>query len=236
MKPNLLLMIVLLFGVSACGGESATTTPEPPTVAPTAVTAFRTAIPVVSTRTDRRASTLAPTGTPSQVPSVPPVTDTPTLAATFTVVPSETATRALVPSTRLPSTPTRVAGSPTPKLAPAVYVTALQIDPPAPKPKPAQFVFHVSFLNTVGEVVNYPRWRVLIFPKGQTKVIGDPQGASKTIANADSRQDTGPWSINAQATCEAFVAQPIWEREDGKQVPFLQPDGRNITIEFQVCP
>ena len=45
----------------------------------------------------------------------------------------------------------------TPELAAAVYVTALSVDPPEPKSKPAEFLFHVSFLNTVGENVNSPR-------------------------------------------------------------------------------
>jgi len=117
-----------------------------------------------------------------------------------------------------------------------VYVTGLSVDPPAPKSKPAEFRFHVKFLNTVGENVNYPRWRVLILPKGQTKAVGDPQGASKTIVNGASEQTTGVWSIKVAFGCESFVAQPVWENEDGKQTPLAMPDGKSAALEFQVCP
>lgn len=115
-------------------------------------------------------------------------------------------------------------------------MTRFQMDPAAPKSKPAEFFFTVSFLNTVGENVNYSRWRVLIFPKGQTNAIGDPRGISKTIANGTSQQITEAWSIKVTSVCESFLAQPVWENEDGKQTPVPQPDGKNLTLEFQVCP
>jgi len=117
-----------------------------------------------------------------------------------------------------------------------VYVTSLTVDPPQPKSKPAQFVFHVGFKNTVGETVNYPRWRVLIFRKGENRAIGDPQGETKSIANGDSTLSTTPFAINVTSTCEDFVAQPVWEDENAKQIPFPMPDGSAPSLEFQICP
>lgn len=226
MKRICFALVVIMVSVCACsGGNSAT--PNEPTAAPTlsnvTVSAPAT-LPVASTRTDRRAPTLAPTAPPTDLPTAtPPPTDTatPVVAPTATALP--TATRAVV-------------AAPTATLAPAVYVTAFSVDPPAPKSKPAQFLFHVAFLNTVGENVNYPRWRVLIFPKGQTRAAGDPQGGSKTITTGTSTQETELWSIKVTSTCEAFTAQPVWEDDNGKQTPFLQPDGQTIALDLQVCP
>lgn len=226
MKKLCFALVVMAFFASACSGGNSTT-PNEPTAAPTLqnVTVFAPAtLPVVSTRTDRRAPTLAPTAPPTDLPTATPLpadTATPVIAPTATALP--TATRAVV-------------APPTATLAPAVYVTAFNVDPPAPKSKPAQFLFHVAFLNTVGENVNYSRWRVLIFPKGQTKAVGDPQGASKTIATGASTQDTELWSIKVTSVCEAYTAQPVWEDDNGKQTPFLQPDGQAITLDLQVCP
>ncbi len=216
--------MAVLFCVSACSA----TTPAAP-IESTAIPATQTAVPVrtemptVSTRTDRRAPTLAPTETATDIPTPTPApSETATLAATETPLPSPTASRP--------------AATATPPLAAGVYVTAFRIEPAQPKSKPAEFHFRVAFLNTVGQAVNYPRWRVLISPKGQDKVTGDPQGESKTIANGASEQNTEAWSINVSSVCESFSARPIWEREDRVQVPLPAPDGKIPTIEFQVCP
>ncbi len=117
-----------------------------------------------------------------------------------------------------------------------MYVTALSVDPPQPRAKPAQFFFRVSFLNTVGADVHYPRWRVLIIPQGQSKAIGDPRGASPTIVNGVSQQTTEPWSVNVVASCQSYAAQPVWEDENGKQTPLPLPNGQAAALEFQVCP
>ncbi|TAH50703.1 MAG: hypothetical protein EYC68_12765 [Chloroflexota bacterium] len=224
MKQFLLIFITLLF-VSACSAPATPATSEA-TVAPQSQNATApapTALPVSNSSADRRAPTLAPSATPTEL-----ATPTPRPTNTETSVPTATAPP--------PASNTRANATATPNLAPAVYVTRIQVDPPAPKSKPAEFLFKVAFLNTVGENVNYPRWRVLIFPKGQAKPVGDPQGASKTIVNGASEQTTEVWSIRVTGACETFTAQPIWEDENGKQTALPQPDGKNIVLEFQVCP
>lgn len=231
MQRNLLLMLALILFASACSSGTNPTAEPAPTVAPSVTPpAFRTEIPVSNTRTNRVAPTLAPTQQPTEIPSATPAaTGTPPPTASPTSEPTLAPTT--VAATAAPSVPT-----PTPKLAPAVYVTNLQVMPPQPKSKPAEFSFTVSFLNTVGNDVNYPRWRVLIYPQGTDKPTGDPEGLSKTIANGASTQDTKPWSVRVATACEPFVAQPIWEREDGVQVPLARPDGKPSTLEFQICP
>lgn len=231
MNRTLLVLVAILLWVSACSAPN-TAAPTEPLPAPTlqnATAAVLPTIPVASTRTDRRAPTLGPTKTATNVPTdTPPPTETPLPSAASTLAPSATA----LPSATAP----RPAATATPNLAAGVYVTALRVDPPAPRSKPAQFLFRVSFLNTVGQAVNYARWRVLIFPQGQIKAVGDPQGASKTIANGASEQTTELWSIRVGAGCESFTAQPVWEDENGKQTPLPKTDGTPMILEFQVCP
>jgi hypothetical protein len=225
MRKNLLFAMLVLC-LSACSTATPAAPAQPTSAPPTQnVAPVSTEIPVVNTRTDRRAPTLAPT---EPATAVPTASETPTPSATATLAATETS---------LPlSTPSKPAPTATLELAAGVYVTAFRVEPAQPKSKPAEFHFHLAFLNTVGEAVNYPRWRVLIFPKGQDKAIGDPQGESKTIANGASEQNTQAWSINVTSVCETFTARPIWEREDRVQVPLPAPDGNIPSIEFQVCP
>jgi hypothetical protein len=225
-------LLTVMFVFAACSAPAASPQTPVPTATVPATNATPTATVFVSSSDGgRRAPTLAPTATATEV-----LEPTPTTIPSATALPSSTATTLPSATARVLPTNTRPNALPTPQLAAGVYVTSFQIDPPAPKSKPSEFLFHVSFLNTVGENVNYPRWRVLILPKGQSRAVGDPQGRSKTIVNGASKQMTEAWSINVNAVCESFVAQPVWENEDGKQTPFPQPDGKIPTIEFQVCP
>lgn len=239
LKPlnlQLYIGVALLVLVSACT-SGANTPAAPPLTEPTVAssnqnptTGAPATIPAAGTRTDRRAPTLAPTSQATETSVVPPTEiPTATSAATNTTAPTTVPTLAASPTARQPL------ATATPAAAPGVYVTTFRIDPPAPKSKPAEFFFQVGFLNTVGQVVNYPRWRVLILPKGQTKAVGDPQGTSKTIAPAASDQKTEVWSIKVIAGCETYIAQPVWEDEDGRQTPFTAPDGKAVGLEFQVC-
>lgn len=232
MKLHRIVFVLLLgiFFTSACTSPASVPTDAAPNTAPTIPppTAPPTDAPI-STRVERRAPTLESTATETEIP---PATEIPSATATEFSTATRAATETAIPA----ATDTRPPVTATALLEKAVYVTALKIEPPAPKAKPAEFFFTVNFLNTVGENVNYPRWRVLIFPKGQSRAIGDPQGVSKTIVNGVSQQTTENWSINLQGVCETFVAQPAWEGEDGSRNPFPQPNGANIELEFQVCP
>lgn len=214
-----------LFFLNACTSSATIPTEIAPTLAPSAQTATpEPTAAAISTRVERRAPTLAPTATativlPTEIPSA-----TATVENSATPLPSATNTRA------------NVALTATPALAKAVFVTKIKVEPPQPKSKPSEFFFTVNFLNTVGENVNYPRWRVLIFRQGETKTFADPEGTSKTIVVGASQQTTRPSSINVASVCESFTAQPVWEDENGKQNPLAQTDGKPVTMDFQVCP
>lgn len=234
--PFTLAFVILLLSVAACGGADSTPSP---TRTPTQVAQPTIALPtatqfVANPDGVRRAPTIAPTEIATALPSVT-ATIVPTEAPTATVLPTNTAT-ALPVATAVVAAKTRPAPTDAPNPAPGVYVTGFRLDPPAPKTKPAEFFFTVNFLNTVGEPVNYPLWRVLILPRGQTKAVGDPRGASKTIAVGASEQKTEPWSIRAASACDAYTAQPVWQDEEGRQTPLNKPDGSSVTLDFQVCP
>jgi hypothetical protein len=115
-------------------------------------------------------------------------------------------------------------------------VTALAVEPPEPKSKPAQFFFRVSFLNTGDGAQTYPRWRVLIFPRGETRATGDPQSDTRVVPVGASELTTRMWDINTPISCEPYTAQPIWEDESGTRTRFTQPDGTRVELDFQVCP
>lgn len=224
---------ILLMFVTACGG-SGTSLPDPvvPTQPAQATVVLPTATQFVENPGSvRRAPTIAPTEPPTDIP-----TQAPTELPTATALPTNTSTPLPVATAVTKVANTRPAATAVPNIAPGVYVTAFRVDPAAPKTKPAEFSFTVNFLNTVGEPVNYPLWRVLILPKGQTKAVGDPRGASKTIATGASQQTTEPWSIRVTSGCETFLAQPVWQDEEGRQIPLNKPDGSSVTLEFQVCP
>lgn len=211
--------------LAACSGGAAATalpTPSAGTSAPPTATVF-----ISGAGGGRSAATLAPTAVATNTP-----TTAPTELPTATDAPTNTAAATQTPQPTITGKPAATA---TPNAAPGVYVTSFRLDPPAPKSKPAEFFFTVGFLNTVGEPVNYPRWRVLLTPKGQTRAVGDPQGESKTIAVGTSSQKTQVWSIRVIAGCETYTAQPVWEDEDGRQTAFMSPDGKEVRLEFQVC-
>ena len=139
---------------------------------------------------------------------------TPTLAVrTESAEPPETVPEIATP-TLIPSTPTTTPFSPTvqseptaspptpspqptntssPQIAPGLYVTAIRVDPPEPRSKPAQFMFRVTFLNSTGAPDQLPRWRVLIFRPDQKKSMGDPRGAGGSAPAGTSEQSTQPW-------------------------------------------
>src|SRR5581483_10029991 len=116
-----------------------------------------------------------------------------------------------------------------------VYATALTVDPPQPKSK-APFIFHVDLLNTTGAPRAYTRLRVLIYPKGDTKTTGDPQSDVQTVPVGAFSYVTRAWNINTPLNCQSYLAQAAWEDNSGRRTLFTGPDGKDIELEFQVCP
>lgn len=187
------------------------------------------ALPITATPPSATASpTSAPALSPSPEPSVT-ASAIPTFAPTFTPIP---ATATPEPSPPPPPAPLP-AWTPTPAVAPGIYVTSLGIDPPEPKSKPAQFSFRVGLFNTTG-ADRSSRWRVLIYRPDERRPMGDPQGQALTIPAGHSDQVTRPWEIKVMG-CEPFYAKPVLEDADGRQTPLVQPNGQEIVVSFQVC-
>ncbi len=198
----------------------------PPSPAPPAV--------VPSAAPNVRPSPVAPTMIPpSPVPPTPvpptPVPPTP-VPATDLPAPTEVPTNPPAPTAK----PQPVASA-VPAVAPGLYVTAIRLEPAEPRSKPAQFAFLVTFLNSTGAPVSIPRWRVLIYRPDGKKPMGDPRGIEGMAPPGSSDQPTQSWEIKVMG-CEPFYGKAIHEDEDGRQVPFLAPDGTEVTVQFQVCP
>jgi hypothetical protein len=117
---------------------------------------------------------------------------------------------------------------------PGVYVTSIQIPTPYSDPdKPNTFhvFFNVTFNNTTGTAQSYS-WFVTIFGKdgGQTpqQTLAIPPGIT-TIA-------VGPWNIGRTCTAD-YTAKAVWRRpDDGPLFAFKDPNGREYSTTFQLCP
>lgn len=248
---KLVLASLVLLALAACSSETPTApalqagpSPTPPSVS----TAESPPTVLFATRVERRAPTLAPataTLLPSATSVPPTATLVPSPSASPTAQPSPTPVPAspipttrvpatAIPATRVPASPTRLVTA-TPTVAPGVYVTALSVEPPQPRSKPATFFFRVRFLNTTGKPQSF-LWRVLIFPAGAPNSTGDPQGDVRILPAGVSDQVTRVWDINTPINCESYTAQPVWQDDAGRRTPFLQPDGAPLTLAFQVCP
>lgn len=177
------------------------------------------------------ASTIPPEISPTLV-NPPPGLPTPVFpTATSTSLPP---TLQAATATARPTSAPILANTSLPQIAPGLYVTAIQPDPSQPKSKPAQFAFRVTFLNSTGADVQLPRWRVLIFRPDAKKSMGDPRGIGGTAGPGTSQQVTQPWQIKVMG-CEPFYAKPVREDDGGGLTPLLKPDGRELTVTFQVC-
>jgi hypothetical protein len=64
--------------------------------------------------------------------------------------------------------------------------------------------------------------------------MGDPRGVAGVAAPGASEQVTQPWQIKVMG-CEPFYGKPMREDENGGQMPWLTPEGKELTVSFQVC-
>ena len=190
------------------------------------------------------------------IPTIPPATETslpvPTIAIVVTsTVPSTSITATLATATpkAVPSrTPTgkakptaASAATATPALAPGVYVTKLQMDPPQPNfNEPVGF--RVTLLNTTGTLQTY-RWLVKIFQCRASPCVGDDFKRSigeSTVVESNippgSSAVAAPkhWSTGLGAC--TYVAMPHYLDPASQAVtPFLKTDGKPMYFVFSMC-
>lgn len=126
---------------------------------------------------------------------------------------------------------TAPAATPTPKLAPGVYVSSIVYQPlDAPN-----FQFKVTFVNATGAPVTYTNWRVPFFEPGAKNSMGAPKGLDKMIPVGTTELLTEPWKVGV-GQCTPYTARPVSEDGDGRQTQFVTTEGQPAILDFQICP
>lgn len=162
------------------------------------------------------------TAPPAATPLSTTAPEAPTAAATGTRV---------TPPATLPIVATASAATPTPNLAPGVYVSRIVYQPlDAPN-----FQFKLTFLNTTDAPVTYANWRVPFFQAGAKNSVGAPRGLDKTIPVGATELVTEVWKVGV-GQCTPYTARPVSEDSEGRQTQFIAPNGQPIAFDFQICP
>jgi len=150
---------------------------------------------------------------PTQTPVFIVVTATPHATETLTPAPTPIATETPTPTPTMlaTETPTPIPprALPTPVIPPGVYVTAIVLDPPAPKSNElAQF--SVVFLNTTGQPQTY-RWFVKIFAPEQRNSFGETPKNTRVLPPGQWQLKGEPnWKTGTFFGCLFFTARAFW--------------------------
>lgn len=172
-------------------------------------------------------------GAPTEPPPTEPVppTETPTLPREETAVPPTPTSASAAATATLPIAATPRPFTPTPDVAPGVYITRIVYVPlDAPN-----FQFKITFLNTTGAPVTYPKWVVPFFEPGAKNSLGAPKGAASTIPVGTSELLTETWKVGV-GQCSPFTARPVSQDADGRQTAFPFTNGQPAALDFQLCP
>ncbi len=226
----------LLGDANYCPGGGVAQNVNPyPTLAPIT----RAAVVPFTPRPIEGATEIPPTATQETSTSEPVATFTPTTVATNAASPT------VIPTTGSLSTPSGGSGAtrtptvrpptPTPSLAPGVYVSKIVFVPLNPGSSPASGQFHVTFLNTTGTEQGVVRWKVLIFEPGNSKSVGDTIGLDKKFPPETSEHIAGPYRIGL-GQCQTFIGKVVSEDNESRQTPYLNLNAQEASVEFQMCP
>ncbi|TAH49424.1 MAG: hypothetical protein EYC68_17840 [Chloroflexota bacterium] len=140
----------------------------------------------------------------------------------------------VLPATRVPSTPTANV-SPTPSVAPGIYVANVRVDPAAPRAgEPMQF--SAQFLNTSGSAKQL-EWCVEIFPPDDVgKSVGISSCQQQQIPLGETVQGGAQWNLQRIGSCTPYLAKAIFRDQAQARFDFLQPTGQIYWLNFTVCP
>lgn len=237
---GLLALLVAGLWLAGCGGA-----PTPlPTVNPNAPTVL---VPFTPESPDLALPTLLPTVVvpPTHVPVPEPATPvvivvTATPPAPATIGKTNTAAPA---ATVPPQAATAPANSPTaaesatpfPQNVPKVYVTALSVDPATPKADLPP-TFAVTFQNASGVDQGY-NWGIEIWdPENQKNSKGVTTWQNSAMPVGTTHLTSTGWTVKGQGACLPYRARVVARDEDDNRMPFIQPDGSILWIDFSVCP
>ena len=178
-------------------------------------------------------ATSEPTSTPTPAPRATWTTTKPSSApSTLTLVPTLPAPSAI--PTVAPASPT-LATTPSPTIAPGLYVINLRIDPNPPT-RGSDLFFYPTFVNTTGTTQNF-RWQIYIYkPDNLAKSFSDTAAGLFAIPVGNSEiKSAGAWKIALGGPCEDFIARPVWLDPNNKAINFTTPDGKVFEKNFRVC-
>ena len=240
------LFALVLFGivllVVACGGDTPTSTPVPPTVnVPTPLPPAPTAPPLTEVPT-----AVLPTNTPlptatAVVPPTEAATEAATLAATAAATAAATNTTAssAVAATSV-ATRSIPASQPTSNIdrgaLNGLYVSNLRFEPDYPvNNDPVRF--YATIINQTGKDQHYPVC-VEIYRPDAPKPFGTSSCDVSTIVPNTSEVLAGYWTGSGIKECIPVRARPILKEEgEGEaRLVFTTLNSGEVWVDFSVCP
>ncbi len=214
---GVLVLFLYMFGVFTPGRRTAATTVQP--------TATRVAAAQAT-------SASTPTSSANQTPNAAPTSES-AQASTPAVPPSATAPAAPAPKvTSAPKPAAPPANAPNNPF-PGINVTKLRVDPMPPR-KNDPISFYVTFSNTTGQMHTY-NLCVEAYRVGDKKPFGITSCPARPIQPGTSEVTTGTWVVTGIRECIAARGRAV-ARDGGIYTPFVQSDGSDLWLDFQVCP
>ncbi|MCC7164009.1 MAG: hypothetical protein IT331_16045 [Anaerolineae bacterium] len=229
---------IILLGV-ACGGDTPTSTPVPPTTnPPTALPPAPTAPPLTAAPTDVPTAVL-PTATPPPpaATDVVPQTIAPTTAASSAPTNTTAASAgaaATKPAGRATAAP--VLSNVDRGALNGLYVSKLRFEPGYPRNNDP-VMFYATIINQTGKDQHYPVC-VEIYRPDAAKPFGTSSCDTPTIVPNTSEVFAGYWTGTGIKECIPVRARPVL-REEGEgetRLPFTRLNGAELWIDFNVCP
>jgi len=233
------VVILIAVGVMWAMGVFGGSTTAKATTTPTRVAAASPIAPIV-------VPTVRPTDLPTPLP-------TPTVIAAPTITPTLAATlaptrRPLTPATKPTTAPTKagVAASPTPNVAPGVYVTKLETNPPKIGIGGTDKIsvgFKATLFNNSGGTQTFKKWYVRVFQCPEQCVgdtafrnsYGESLKQDVNVAPGAAVEITTPPHVNfGPGRCE-YIAVPYYTGDNEIPVPFNKIGGGGLYYSFSVC-
>lgn len=198
---------------------------------------------IASKNAEVKIGTPAPTvpGSGSTTPVQSVGSPTAPLTATIPVQPGATQANPLATTARSsprPTTPTiapPLAASPSPKVAPGVYVTGMRIEPTqvmnGQNPK-----FYVTFLNSHATPITYT-WFIKVFEPDKKQSFGEEAKVGNVLPPGSSTwASASNWKAPGEQPCRPFIARVFYYMaQDNAVVEFSTPEGNSWSIDFKVC-
>lgn len=134
-------------------------------------------------------------------------------------------------------TATDSAPAPTVAVKPGVYVSSLRFDPRAPK-RGEPVVFLPTFVNATGKPQSF-KWLVEIWEATGNKKnpYGQADARQQQIPPGTTELATGnSWKVAGGGPCIPFRARAVYEDDQTRRIPFKQTNGKDLWVNFQVCP